>query len=419
MDCCLPISFQLQTQDLKNITIEAGPENENERFNAGGQSITQKTQVYEIFCEKNEKLNIVDTPGLGDSRGSDQDLQNVEYIKEAIIEIEELHAICFVMPSNISKLTTHFEVIMRDLLSLFPKTALKNVFFFFTYANLSFFAIGDTVKPLEEFIKNFKETNNAEIPFGPENVFCVDSEAFMYRLATENGYKYQHRTEDSFRESWDKSKESINKFLQKLKTVEPIKSADIQMNFELEKCVKRLTTVQELSPEMKNISNLMAQTFCETSMSSFSPLNGIPLTKEEFEKSKKDASDFCKKMDENVALKANIEEFLKHYYNVSVKNDETCVKDGSPMSAEIKKELEEMIKILAQFLKHNDALSSSGDSRNDIINVFTAFHSDEILSNFESSITALQKYFSDNENTELKLKTERILSLINSSKEFK
>jgi hypothetical protein len=233
VDCILPCQFQLQTPDFKKIVFGAGPKDENEYFNDKGQSVTQSPKVYSLKTEKYD-YKVVDTPGLGDTRGAAQDQRNLELIRNMIINIEELHGICFVMPSNISKLTTNFEVHMRDLLSLFPKTALKNVFFFFTYANSTFFTIGDTRNSLEEFINTFKNTNNAEIPFGPENVCCVDSEAFMYFIATKQGHQYQNRDLESFRISWDKSKEAIENFLIKLENMEPIKSDDIVMTYELE-----------------------------------------------------------------------------------------------------------------------------------------------------------------------------------------
>uniref|UniRef100_A0A914PBX9 AIG1-type G domain-containing protein n=1 Tax=Panagrolaimus davidi TaxID=227884 RepID=A0A914PBX9_9BILA len=234
VDCILPCHFQLQTPNFQTVVFTAGPQDVNEHFNDNGESVTQKPKVYSLKTEK-YNCKVIDTPGLGDTRGAKQDEKNVDLIRNAIIEIEELHAICFVMPSNISKLTSNFEMNMRDLLSLFPKTALKNVFFFFTYANSPFFTtIGDTRSSLEEFISTFEATNNAKIPFGIENVCCVDSEAFMYFIGTTQGHKYQNRDLESFRISWDKSKAAIENFLTKLEDITPIKSNDILMTYEFE-----------------------------------------------------------------------------------------------------------------------------------------------------------------------------------------
>uniref|UniRef100_A0A914Z2H4 Uncharacterized protein n=1 Tax=Panagrolaimus superbus TaxID=310955 RepID=A0A914Z2H4_9BILA len=155
---------------------------------------------------------------------------------------------------------------MRDLLSLFPKTALKNVFFFFTYANSTFFNIGDTRNTLEEFISTFKETNNAEIPFGAENVYCVDSEAFMYFIATNQGHKYQNRDLESFRVSWNKSKAAVETFLVKVENVKPIKSDDLLMTYELEQIGTMLR--KEKDPKLAELIEIILTKISQISMSS-------------------------------------------------------------------------------------------------------------------------------------------------------
>uniref|UniRef100_A0AC34EZL2 G domain-containing protein n=1 Tax=Panagrolaimus sp. ES5 TaxID=591445 RepID=A0AC34EZL2_9BILA len=265
VDCILPCQFQLQTPDFKKLVFKAGPDDKNENYNDSGESVTQHPKVYNFKTEKYD-CQIIDTPGLGDTRGAKQDEYNLNLIRNAIIDIKELHSICFVMPSNISKLTSNFEVNMRDLLSLFPKTALKHVFFFFTYANSTFFTIGDTRSSLEEFISTFKATNNAEIPFGIENVCCVDSEAFMYFIATKQGHKYQNRDLESFRISWDKSKAAIETFLGKLENVNPIKSDDILMTYELEQIGTMLR--QENNDALKNVVEHVLTTISQISMTS-------------------------------------------------------------------------------------------------------------------------------------------------------
>uniref|UniRef100_A0AC34EZH5 AIG1-type G domain-containing protein n=1 Tax=Panagrolaimus sp. ES5 TaxID=591445 RepID=A0AC34EZH5_9BILA len=406
MRCCLPLNFQMQTADMKNFTIKAGPENENENFNEGGHSVTQKPQTYTI-SGNNEIINIIDTPGLGDSRGADQDVINMEYIRTAIIGCEKIDAICFIMPSNTSKLTAHFEVVMRDLLSLFPKTALKNVFFFFTYANSSFFAIGNTAKSLEQFIVKFKETNNAEILFGPENVFCVDSEAFMYFLAIEHQYQYRNRSRESFRDSWEKSKEAINKFFSKLKSVEPIKSTDIKMNYELEKCAVEFSNNLNLSSELKNISNLIAQTFVDNSMSSISFTNRKHFNDAELKESVTAASEFCKKLAKDDILKQKIEQLLQYYYKISFDENDTNF-PITPINCKLKTELKEICKSLVKIWKPDE---TDAIYLNALLCIHCAVYSKEILENLEDSLKILQNHFGTSENREIQQKIEKLLSM--------
>uniref|UniRef100_A0A914Q6J9 AIG1-type G domain-containing protein n=1 Tax=Panagrolaimus davidi TaxID=227884 RepID=A0A914Q6J9_9BILA len=313
VDCILPCQFQLQTPDFKKIVFKAGPEDKNENHNDSGESVTQYPKVYN-FKTENYNCQVIDTPGLGDTRGAKQDEYNLNLIRNAIIEIKELHAICFVMPSNISKLTTNFEVNMRDLLSLFPKIALKNVFFFFTYANSTFFTIGDTRTSLEEFISTFEATNNAKIPFNMENVCCVDSEAFMYFIATKQGHKYQNRDLESFRISWDKSKEAIETFLAKMEKVNSIKSADILMTYEMEQIGTMLRN--EKSDALKSLISNILTSISQISMTSKFNLAKRPST-EPLNDSKKpelfQALEICQKHAEDLNLKQLIKKLVEAY----------------------------------------------------------------------------------------------------------
>uniref|UniRef100_A0A914XX69 AIG1-type G domain-containing protein n=1 Tax=Panagrolaimus superbus TaxID=310955 RepID=A0A914XX69_9BILA len=335
VDCMLPCQFQLQTPDFKKIVFKAGPEDKNENFNDNGESVTQHPKVYSFKTEQYH-CQVIDTPGLGDTRGAKQDEHNLNLIRNAIIEIKELHSICFVMPSNISKLTSNFEVHMRDLLSLFPKTALKNVFFFFTYANSTFFNIGDTRNTLEEFISTFKETNNAEIPFGMENVCCVDSEAFMYFIATNQGHKYQNRDLESFRVSWNKSKEAVETFLVKIENVKPIKSDDLLMTYELEQIGTMLR--KENNNQLKVLIQEVLTTISQISMTSKFNLAKKPSVEPMNESQRPglfQALEICQEHVVNPNLKQLIQKLVEAYgQKTVVKNAE---KMGQPNGTNVKR----------------------------------------------------------------------------------
>uniref|UniRef100_A0AC34R5C7 Uncharacterized protein n=1 Tax=Panagrolaimus sp. JU765 TaxID=591449 RepID=A0AC34R5C7_9BILA len=148
-------------------------------------------------------------------------------IKKIIQNQPEIHAIIFVLKSNQSKLTPEFELAMRSLLSIFPKSAVQNIFFFYTFSVGTFFAIGDVMGPLVEFSKKFKATQSLAIPVGADRGFCIDSESFRYLLAKNQKIQYSTRKEKDFAYSWDKSAESIAEFTNALKDLPPIQGKEI------------------------------------------------------------------------------------------------------------------------------------------------------------------------------------------------
>jgi predicted GTPase len=111
----------------KQISIGKSP---NETFKKG-QSATQMPRAY-TFPEGETLYRIIDTPGIGDSRGLAQDKQNMENIMHFIARYEQIHAICILMKPNESRLTPTFEFCFKELLMQFHRSAAKNIVFCFT-----------------------------------------------------------------------------------------------------------------------------------------------------------------------------------------------------------------------------------------------------------------------------------------------
>uniref|UniRef100_A0AC34RKE6 AIG1-type G domain-containing protein n=1 Tax=Panagrolaimus sp. JU765 TaxID=591449 RepID=A0AC34RKE6_9BILA len=259
IETCIPIQFTVLRKDGSKTLYQSFAEKEmpeNEKFNDDGQSITQKPEKYEFHFGDNT-IRVIDTPGLEDTRGSEQDQANVKLIKKTIEEQDEIHAICIVVKSNQSKLTSEFEMTIRKLLSIFPKTALKNVFFFFSFSVGTFFAIGDVIKPLEELKAKFKQTHNETFSLEGDRTYCIDSESFKYLLCKQQEIQYSSRTEEHFETSWDESAKSVNEFFNCLKTVEPIKKQEIMATSLLSKLLEILIEKQKMDGNSEALNDLI------------------------------------------------------------------------------------------------------------------------------------------------------------------
>uniref|UniRef100_A0A914YN52 G domain-containing protein n=1 Tax=Panagrolaimus superbus TaxID=310955 RepID=A0A914YN52_9BILA len=96
--CVIPTKFTMN--DAKNQCHEVIlGEHQNECFKSQAASTTQEAKTY--FFETDEyNIYLIDTPGTNDTRGPEQDEENMQKILRAISPFKELHAICFLFKPN-------------------------------------------------------------------------------------------------------------------------------------------------------------------------------------------------------------------------------------------------------------------------------------------------------------------------------
>ena len=133
----------------------------NEIF-ATGRSATQSPREY-MFETDIAKFHLIDTPGIGDCRGTDKDK---EYFEEIMVLLK---------PNN-ARLTVAFRFCVLELLKHLHKSLQSNIIFAFTNSRGTFYQPGDTLPVLKELL----EKNNLKIDVSPSNYFCFDNEAFRY-----------------------------------------------------------------------------------------------------------------------------------------------------------------------------------------------------------------------------------------------
>lgn len=173
-----------------------------------------KSYVFEL--NKSKSLRIIDTPGLGDTRGILQDDKNFEETLEFISKFSHLHAICILVKPNNSRLNVLFKYCINQLLSRLEKTAANNMVFIFTHSRSTFYKPDETKAILETHLKKIKLSSDIEIPFNKDNIFCVDNEAFRFLISIKNGVKFNENEKKMCIGSWN---QSVNESLRFLKYV--------------------------------------------------------------------------------------------------------------------------------------------------------------------------------------------------------
>ncbi|CAF3208193.1 unnamed protein product [Rotaria sp. Silwood2] len=211
----IPVSFIMTTgENFEERTVKFGETDSfnNENFNVVGQSVTQHCKSYTFDLKRSDnnrrrKVRIIDTPGFGDTRGVDQDERNMEHILQYINNLTHLHAICFLLKPNASRLNVFFRTCFMQLFSFLAPTAQRNVVFCFTNARSTFYTPGNTAPLLKTMLASLS-TN--DISFKKENAFCFDSESFRYLVALRNKIEFTDEEKQEYQMSWSTSVKESN-----------------------------------------------------------------------------------------------------------------------------------------------------------------------------------------------------------------
>ncbi|KAH7176743.1 hypothetical protein EDB81DRAFT_49645 [Dactylonectria macrodidyma] len=197
----IPCSFQTQTAvDGKFVETEIKiGSSQSEKDGSGGQSATQSTEVYTVTIGKT-RVRLIDTPGIGDTRGVGQDNSNMNDILTVLRTYNNLHGVLILLKPNAARLTVMFRFCIKQLLTHLHRNAANNIVFGFTNTRGSNYKPGDTFKPLNTLLSEYKDVN---IGLFENNVYCFDSESFRYLAAKKKGIDIGH-LEDN-RRSWEYS----------------------------------------------------------------------------------------------------------------------------------------------------------------------------------------------------------------------
>ncbi|XP_042615321.1 uncharacterized protein LOC122145545 [Cyprinus carpio] len=103
------------------------------------ESQTSEITMYEVFHVQSPiSLTIIDTPGYGDTRGLDKDLEvaeNLATLFQSNDGVREVDAVCFVIQASKNRLSDRQHYIFSSVLSLFGKDIVNNIVFLITHAD--------------------------------------------------------------------------------------------------------------------------------------------------------------------------------------------------------------------------------------------------------------------------------------------
>lgn len=134
----IPVSFMIEDKNGVEKSVKMGPKNDANETLSAGESATQAVKTYSFTVKTKENkeimVRLIDTPGMGDTRGVNADEKNCENILSYINRLHHLHAICYLTKSQQSRSTVYFNYCVSQILSRLEKSAGKNIIFVFTHS---------------------------------------------------------------------------------------------------------------------------------------------------------------------------------------------------------------------------------------------------------------------------------------------
>src|SRR5437870_3554407 len=118
LEVLIPSKFTITDNNFNMNTVKIGDYDSNEQVENTGMLATQWCRSYLFQAAENKVLiRLIDTPGIGDIRGIDQDKKNFDNILKFIGQYQYLNGICIFLKPNNARLNVVFRFFIQELLS--------------------------------------------------------------------------------------------------------------------------------------------------------------------------------------------------------------------------------------------------------------------------------------------------------------
>jgi GTPase SAR1 family protein len=221
----VPCHFSTQIMDRSNPDqeiveklIQVGSRSD-ENDGSKGDSATQQTTVYPVTVFSGLKtytIRLIDTPGIGDTRGVEYDKKNMADILTTLSSYDKLHGILILFKSNSARLTITFQYCVKELLTHLHHSAAQNMVFGFTNTRSSNYTPGDTFGPLKRLLGQNRDVG---LMLSMNTTYCFDSESFRYLAALKSGVEMPNKGD--FDRSWRQSRDETVRMITYFKSVPP------------------------------------------------------------------------------------------------------------------------------------------------------------------------------------------------------
>jgi len=147
-------------------------------------------------------LVVVDTPGLGDTRGPEVDAQQVAEIVHCVSNLGAIDAIVIVICGRNSKMTTQLKYVLSQLRKILGNAACSNIVLVFTNA-------------VDELYVNFDAACLASVleqEVSPERQIFVENPFVLWERRSANGCSIEPKVQQKLAQQFDLAQRNLSKF---------------------------------------------------------------------------------------------------------------------------------------------------------------------------------------------------------------
>ena len=254
--CLIPSSFNHVDDNYQEVKVSVGDGDENE-ISRPGQSCTKLPKSY-VFPYDDVTIRLIDTPGIGDTRGIEKDKENFKNILTHIATLDKLHCICILLKPNAARLTVSLEYCIKELLTNLHQDASRNIVTCFTNCRGTLYRPGDTLSTLKEFIRD----KNIQLELSKETIYCIDNECVRYLAAIKFGLTLDRGESKHYFGSWNKSMKEVERLMEHVVSVKPHRIKNTLTVIEARSMIRSFTKpLAEISIDMQK--NLVAIERCK------------------------------------------------------------------------------------------------------------------------------------------------------------
>ena len=212
-------------------------------------SVTAFTSIHYIKSHNNYPyIKIIDTPGLGDTKGMYKDREiNAQLIKLLNEEIDKLDAICFVIKSSDVRLTTVQKYIFNSIIDLFDKDMREKFIIMLTFS--------DPNKP--KILDALKSPNS-----GFENIIQYLEKDYYLKFNCSSIFN-DEINDEIVKIYWEMCMTSMKQFIYKIKNLksQSLKKTRILLHYKqrrdilIESCIYFQNKLEDIENNKKTIEN--------------------------------------------------------------------------------------------------------------------------------------------------------------------
>ena len=160
-------------------------------------------------------VRLIDTRGIGDTRGIEKDKDNFRNILHHIATFDKLHGICKLLKPKNSRLNIAFEYCIKEMLANLHNDTCRNIMFCFTNSQSTFYMPGDTMPALKKLLTD----NKVNISVARENTFCVDNESVRYLASVKSRVTFEKQRQ-YYSDSWKTSLTETERLMKHIASVD-------------------------------------------------------------------------------------------------------------------------------------------------------------------------------------------------------